>query len=666
MMRMATMRRIAVIRRIRSLLVLACFTALCVFTLGRLTQAATIPTRIYIDPIASPMMSGKPFTVTGLLLRLVETGTVGVPNRDVKLYLETITSTTGISPTFLLANVYSDINGRLSWIVHKRLSPGQYRLYYRFTGTKQMFETQASTDLTIIPGPPRARADGVEKPEFITALDVNTSADTIDVGEIATVTVRLTDESARPIAGQLLHLKLPNTTLVQKSDREGAAAFVIKRPLTPGENIGRVYYHGARLPDVVYTASEEPVQFHVNEPENTELVFDPLLKKQYVGDKHEFTVQLLSGGQPVPDAFVRFYVNGVQRVGARTDQTGHATMRLARDAKIGPYLVSATYGGSQMLIKTANNLQFTMLPEPFSVRTVPAMANIPIMVGSTLLTTDEEGVARMLVSQSGALTVTVLPFAAPDSNTRAVFNRWSDDVFTTTRRLNVTNGKAYQIGLELSHRVTQEFVEDNSKRPVVSARVSHMLLLSSAGESITVLPGEELWLKANRIIRRGDALASSQMSYYINSATVDGVNVVNEGQQKFETAPAAVWTVHLNMFDMAVDAHDALFGFRVGNGVKLVLPAGTSREIKFDKNGPTKIPSLSRGDYVVTVEGAAGVRAPMPISLNRPQDVMVAVISYLDIAVVLGAGLFIAVAALLVGRTKLTGALRRRMRKAPN
>jgi hypothetical protein len=146
--------------------------------------------------------------------------------------------------------------------------------------------------------------------------------------------------------------------------------------------------------------------------------------------------------------------------------------------------------------------------------------------------------------------------------------------------------------------------------------------------------------------------------YQLHNITVDGVNVVNEGQQRFRVTPNARWTMKLQMHDLAVEVRDALFGFPVGEGMRVAYPMGQFRDVALDPSGRMRIESLSRGSYTVTVQGVQGIRAPTPIALSRNRDVSLAVISYLDIGIVAGALTLFALSVLFVGRRKAFAGLR--------
>jgi hypothetical protein len=143
----------------------------------------------------------------------------------------------------------------------------------------------------------------------------------------------------------------------------------------------------------------------------------------------------------------------------------------------------------------------------------------------------------------------------------------------------------------------------------------------------------------------------------MHNVTVDGVNVVSEGQQRFEVMPNTRWRVKLQMYDIAVVSRDALFGFPIGNGVRVAYPMGQLRDVTLNTLGQTRIESLSHGSYTLTVQGALGIFAPVMVPLSRSQVVQFAVISHLDIGIVAATLAVIALVALLLGRPEFFVAL---------
>jgi hypothetical protein len=108
---------------------------------------------------------------------------------------------------------------------------------------------------------------------------------------------------------------------------------------------------------------------------------------------------------------------------------------------------------------------------------------------------------------------------------------------------------------------------------------------------------------------------------------------------------------------MRIQARDAFIGLPVETGVWLTHPDGHTEHYPFGPGRDVALELLPRGDYVATME-ARGLVFPQPIALSKDQDVVLKVLTDLDVAgaglllVALGAGL------LLFGRPRILFLLR--------
>jgi hypothetical protein len=141
--------------------------------------------------------------------------------------------------------------------------------------------------------------------------------------------------------------------------------------------------------------------------------------------------------------------------------------------------------------------------------------------------------------------------------------------------------------------------------------------------------------------------------------TVDGSNVVNKAQQQFYAQPNATWTISLLFYSLRIQARDALFGFAQGKALKLELPNGQVQTYPLDSAGTAEVHSLARGQYYFQVVGAKGLSTRAPVSLSKDQDLNAKVVSYLDMGVIAGAGMLVAIALLFYGRFSLRRAVAR-------
>ena len=93
-----------------------------------------------------------------------------------------------------------------------------------------------------------------------------------------------------------------------------------------------------------------------------------------------------------------------------------------------------------------------------------------------------------------------------------------------------------------------------------------------------------------------------------------------------------------------------MFRFPIGKGIELTYPDGHTEEFLFDENAKVVIPALARGSYSARIIGAGGSAPPTPVHLSRDQDVELLMLSILDIALIVGIPLLIALAFFFIGR----------------
>lgn len=642
-------------KRIGIVILLSMFVFVGVLIGASRAHADNEPAFVVIDALPT-LNAGEPFVVTGGLYRQTETGREGIPQRRVDLYIEPDRILSGpITQTTQLAKVYSDDTGRLTWTIHHSLPAGHYRLYFIYEGSLRFSKGYAVTDIVVT-----GVAKVAKKLEPV-RLNVSTLTNEIISGEPFTLSVRLANSSGKALANQYLRVKLPGLVQQQSTSITGTAIFTIKKPLPIGKNIFTIVYAGAGD----YERAQTYSSIIVKPPISTTLVLNQNSDTLYVGAENAITAQLVTSNLLRVDAeLVRFYVDGTFRYGAITDVAGKTILRLPREILAGTHIVSATFHGKNTLYGTEHVYQITILPRPFEIHTVPPLPEVKIKIGDKIIQTDPQGVARLLVEQGGEMPISVLPYEFPKGSIKARFDRWSDDVFSATRMINVTNGKAYQLGFELSYPIEPLFTEVNTGRIVNPNRLNNIRLLNSAGDILSITATSTQWVKANRIVKRESTLESTPLIYAVQNVTAEGVNVVNEGQQKFEVHPNGQWKVILQMHDLKISAYDALSGLPIGTGAQLLHSSGQLHNITFDNTSQARLESLARGSYTVTISGAYGIRAPMPVSLSQNQDLQVAIISYFDIFIVTVILLTIVLITLAVGRPALFSGLRGASTKA--
>jgi predicted RNA-binding Zn-ribbon protein involved in translation (DUF1610 family) len=325
-----------------------------------------------------------------------------------------------------------------------------------------------------------------------------------------------------------------------------------------------------------------------------------------------------------------------------------------RRDEVGTYALVARFKGSKAPSLGASNATADLVVTPalIEVHVMPPLPNIKFALGNQIFSSDDYGVARVEVQKAGKYHLELLPLETNSPDIQMAFGRWADDYFVPSRDIEIPLKKPLEVGLEVSYQVDQTFVDLKGK-PVELSRISSITLKGSNGATYTFEDKLPHWLPAGRVIRLNNGLEETKILYSVISVVIDGSNVVSQAQQRFYVNPNDVWTVKLLLYTARFTAHDALFRFPIGAGIRMEYPDGDVQTFKFNSRQDQTISGLARGIYRVMVIGADGFAPPTPIALSRNQDVDLMVFSYMDMGVLLSIGIILALGLLFFGRPHL-------------
>jgi hypothetical protein len=382
----------------------------------------------------------------------------------------------------------------------------------------------------------------------------------------------------------------------------------------------------------------------------TTLTIEPPLPVS-VGHPSFIVLKLISSkGEPVVDQRIDLFINGIRERSARTDASGTATIRVIRE-EADTYALSATFKGSRAPSLGSSKATADLVVSPATVEIIvtPPLPGIKFSLDGRVFSSDDYGVARTKVSQSGKYQLDILPLELNDDNIQMHFGRWGDEAFEPSREIEIPLKKPLQVGFEVSYQVSQAFV-DLDDQPVDSSRITSITYKGSNGATFTFEDTGPHWLPAGRIIRLNNGLQETKILYSVMSIVIDGANVVSQAQQRFYVRENDLWSIQVLLYSARFTAKDALFGFPIGTGIHMEYPDGDVQDYSFDPNEGYTLDGLARGIYRVTVKGAQGYAPPTPIALSRDQDVELMVFSYLDMGVIASIGLLLSVGLLAYGR----------------
>jgi hypothetical protein len=286
------------------------------------------------------------------------------------------------------------------------------------------------------------------------------------------------------------------------------------------------------------------------------------------------------------------------------------------------------------------------------VRSVPALPDLRFLLNGKSFLSNAEGVAEVGSTEYGSHELEVEASGLLGNGTRWRFKRWERDHFDHRRTVSTPMEGSLQAGFELTYPVSFRF-EDDDGGSIDPSRIARMSLRDGDGVLRVYENGPPRELVGNRLVRRLTGLESLDVSYSLESVEIDGSNVVSSGKQRITPARDRVSTLQLRLYPARFRARDHLFGFGLGSGIRLQYPDGSNREFPFSGGHDLEVPALARGLYRVEVLGAGGIAPPTLVSLSRPQEIVLPVISYLDLAVILLGAAIAAATLLRWGRPEL-------------
>jgi hypothetical protein len=296
-----------------------------------------------------------------------------------------------------------------------------------------------------------------------------------------------------------------------------------------------------------------------------------------------------------------------------------------------------------------------------SIHTVPAVPGLALTFEHRRYLTDSSGrvqIPRAPGTSSTAVRQGTRVFGRQlGAHEQVHFNRW------------FTSGSEFYAALNVYRQIRWRFV-DGSGAPVPVRRVERIVVRSSAGEVRvfrTTGLGRPHWFLSQRVTSIRGQVKLKDVEWVVERVTVLGADVVNAGQQAFWPQRDRAVRFHLAFFTLTVRGEDAIFGSSVGTHARLELPNGAVRDLTL-AHGRAVVTSLPRGSYKITLTDGV-YRIPQPLVLSRSQVAVVPVVTSLDVLVVGGGLLVLAVGLLLVGRpylAKRAGARMAARRRAPS
>lgn len=351
-----------------------------------------------------------------------------------------------------------------------------------------------------------------------------------------------------------------------------------------------------------------------------------------IGDALTVKATLSSNGVGVPSRLLVLLVDGKTLRTASVDAQGVALIPIRAGELSVARLTTVTvrFPGAPSLSPSVGSAVVDVHPARLTIRTIPAVDGIGITVGTVHVTTSSGGVAVFAIPKLGSWAISPDVGGLSMPAMRADFVRWGDNVYTAERHVTIVGNTDLQLGVHTAYRGSFRFV--NAAGAVIDpSRIQSVTLTSTSGSELFLTQYAGVWLEAGTAVKRLDALAESPRTWRVLDVEMDGTNVVNRGQQRVDPRPDAVWTVELLLYNLHVEAHDALFGGSIAGTLELVYPDNHTSVVRL--GGPhasADFLQLPRGNYTLRLSGA-GLGAPTPVVLSQGQTAVIRVITYLDL-----------------------------------
>lgn len=374
------------------------------------------------------------------------------------------------------------------------------------------------------------------------------------------------------------------------------------------------------------------------------------------GQEIDVDAILAMGGVLRADAGLHFIIDDIERRMVRTDATGTAHFRLRGVLASGVHQLVVRYDGTSQYYFSAPasaTATFDVAPLIITVQTVPAVPGVTLKLDDGRgVVSDATGETVIGVARAGIHTLAVsLP--PPDPTSQISFVRWSDDSWTPSRTIRVVKDISISVGLRASYLTPIEFVGLDSK-PVDPTQVSDVVISGPNAEVMQLqYPYPPIWLQTPLPAKHSGegGLHITPAPYSLSFAKYNRLNVASVGQFRYTPAPGGTWQIKLLLFTLSMGAKDAIFGTTLNSPIKLIGPTGRVQVLSLDQQGRITL-VLSRGNYAAQVL-TSGVTPIATIALSRSQEVIVPVITPIDLTLITFTLLVIIAAIFVAGRGRL-------------
>jgi hypothetical protein len=345
---------------------------------------------------------------------------------------------------------------------------------------------------------------------------------------------------------------------------------------------------------------------------------------------------LQSDRGPLRRRAVHISIDGKPKLGLITDDSGRAHLDISRSTPAGAYSIGAEFHGDRPtgLSPSSSAGTMTILPLNFKVQTVPALPGVVVRMDGLTVQTNANGWATVPVGSTGDHNLYV-DAPEPGPGTRTQFARWSDGVTTSGRSLRIRSDALLYAAFSGDFLTRLSFV-DGSGAPVDTNKLTGVALSGPEGAMIAVRsPFDPLWLHLPAPSRAVLAGVGTNWKFSVASGKYQGISVINRGDDRYVPNGSGTWSIKLRIYSLKIHTRRPLIGNEIPTEVAVALQGRPPATVPVDSSGNAKLISLPRGRYTVGVPHTK-LAAELTVSMTNSQDVMIPVVSKLELAVALG------------------------------
>ena len=360
------------------------------------------------------------------------------------------------------------------------------------------------------------------------------------------------------------------------------------------------------------------------------------------------SVHVSAGGYPVVHHLIRFYIAGVEVGAITTNYSGDGAKSLRNTSPPGTQTLTAVFRGGGRLEPASASRTISIVAAQLSIRLVPYVPNaVTVSInGGVPFGADAAGYITADVTSGKRITLTVVTHD-PTPNVRVSFVQWSNGDTSPIRSVHVGARLYTQIALQASFLTPLKF-EDGVGSSLPRSQIQGVSLVGPDGTKVAVGNQAAAWL-STPVPRRttSGALAVGNETYTMVTANYRGVNVANQGVDRFVPSAGGAWTVRLRVFPMTLFTRNTVLGGQVNATALLTGPAGLSRRLELSDRGTTTV-MVPVGRYTVKIL-SGGFGPALKVRVSRAERVPLPMLTPIDIGGGVAAVLVVALAILGLG-----------------